>query len=488
MQKAAFYIRVSTDEQTEYSPDAQKSALLDFAQKNKLLVENEHIFMDEGISGRKAEKRPAFMRMIGLAKRKPRPFDVILVHKFDRFARNREDSVVYKSLLRKECGIKVISITEHIEDDKFAIILESMLEAMAEYYSLNLSDEVKKGMVEKAKRGEHSGTSPLGYYLEKDSKILQVDSQYSEIIPLIFHGYVYDNKSLFELSKYLNLSGYMTKNNKPFSKRTLEYIIQNPVYCGYNRWNYRKGGLNVPNPSEEWIIEKGDHEPLIDKELWDKAQKKLCKHKLLYTKKSRPASEKRHWLSGLLHCSTCGGTMTANLVRGKYISFRCSKYFKGSCGTPSYISGRKIENYVLKQIEYDLNHMQHVKIKKLRTSKQLNELDMLEHQLKKIEKKYQLANKSYLAEIDTIEDYRVNKLRIKEDEERIIQAIETYKIDQALHETLNTKNKLLTSYELLQSNTLSIIEKHKIARSFIKVVTFNSFAKSVEIDYYIEEP
>ena len=81
--------------------------------------------------------------MIKKAKSTPKPFDVILVHKFDRFARNREDSVVYKSLLRSELGIQVLSITENIGDDKMSVIIESMLEAMAEYYSLNLSDEVK---------------------------------------------------------------------------------------------------------------------------------------------------------------------------------------------------------------------------------------------------------------------------------------------------------------------------------------------------------
>lgn len=145
MQRAALYIRVSTEDQAEYSPTAQRKALLDYAGRNDMVVDQEHIYIDEGFSGRTARKRPAFMRMISDAKSKPKPFDVILVHKFDRFARNREDSVVYKSLLRSKCGIKVISITEQLEDDKFSIILESMLEAMAEYYSINLSEEVKKG-------------------------------------------------------------------------------------------------------------------------------------------------------------------------------------------------------------------------------------------------------------------------------------------------------------------------------------------------------
>jgi len=127
----ACYIRVSTDDQTEFSPDAQLKALKEYAKRNNIILSKEHIYIDEGISGKRADKRPAFQLMIKTAKSKPKPFDVILVHKFDRFARSREDSVVYKSLLKKEAGVRVVSITEHLEDDKFSVILEAMLEAMA---------------------------------------------------------------------------------------------------------------------------------------------------------------------------------------------------------------------------------------------------------------------------------------------------------------------------------------------------------------------
>jgi DNA invertase Pin-like site-specific DNA recombinase len=101
MNIAAVYIRVSTDSQTEYSPDAQLKAIKEYAKKHDIQIDPRYIFKDEGISGRKAEKRPAFMEMIRTAKSKPSPFNKILVHKFDRFARNREDSIVYKSLLKK---------------------------------------------------------------------------------------------------------------------------------------------------------------------------------------------------------------------------------------------------------------------------------------------------------------------------------------------------------------------------------------------------
>lgn len=152
MKIGAAYIRVSTDMQLELSPESQLKAIRDYAKKNDIILSNEFIFRDEGISGRKAEKRPDFMRMIAVAKSKPKPFDVILIWKFSRFARNREDSIVYKSMLRKQCGIDVISISEQLSEDKTSILIEALLEAMDEYYSINLAEEVKRGMTEKARR------------------------------------------------------------------------------------------------------------------------------------------------------------------------------------------------------------------------------------------------------------------------------------------------------------------------------------------------
>ena len=152
MKIAAAYIRVSTDDQIEYSPDSQRKAILDYAKRNDYIVPQEYIFVDEGISGR-STKRPAFQQMIGTAKQKSHPFDAILVWKFSRFARNREDSVVYKSMLRKQCGVEVVSISEQIGEDKTSILIEALLEAMDEYYSINLSEEVVRGMSEKARRG-----------------------------------------------------------------------------------------------------------------------------------------------------------------------------------------------------------------------------------------------------------------------------------------------------------------------------------------------
>lgn len=130
---AAAYIRVSTDDQEEYSPDSQVRLIREYARKNGYLLPEEYVFQDDGISAATARKRPAFNRMIALAKEKERPFDAILVLMFSRFARNREESVLYKGLLRKQ-GISVISVKEPAVDGPFGTLIESIIEWFDEYY------------------------------------------------------------------------------------------------------------------------------------------------------------------------------------------------------------------------------------------------------------------------------------------------------------------------------------------------------------------
>ncbi len=137
----AAYIRVSTDRQEELSPDAQKRLILEYAEKNHILIPPENIYFEKGISGRSVSKRPAFQTMIARAKSKDHPFDVILVWKFSRFARNQEESIVYKSMLQKD-HVEVVSISEPVIEGPFGSLIERIIEWMDEYYSIRLSGEV----------------------------------------------------------------------------------------------------------------------------------------------------------------------------------------------------------------------------------------------------------------------------------------------------------------------------------------------------------
>lgn len=481
MQRGALYIRVSTEDQTEFSPAAQKKALLDYAKKNSIYINEHHMYVDEGISGRKANKRPAFMRMIGEAKSKPKPFDVILVHKFDRFARNREDSVVYKSLLRKDCGIKVISITEHIEDDKFSVILEAMLEAMAEYYSLNLAEEVKKGLFEKASRGENIGKPPYGYDLV--DKKLVVNEEEFNILKLIFDLYIDKDYSKTALTSYLNENNLKTKYGGKWRPITLDYILRNHVYCGYMRYNYRVGGTGQPNDESEWVLVKSDHAPVIDEDTFNAVQAKLSKQSKLYIREQNEYKVKS-WLQHLLKCKACGASLTISTSqKKKFTNFRCSMACVRACDSKRTISTRKMERLILDAIKDDINRNDLV-IEKIRTDEDTRELDILNNELSKMQDKYELLKNAYLAKIDTIDEYKKNKEILRKEEEELINKIEILVSNQVEEHPISIKLRLESYYKLLSNEELSIPERNKIAKQFIKRIDVNLENRQFDIVYY----
>lgn len=493
MQHAALYIRVSTNDQLEFSPDAQRRTLLEYAKRNDMHVSPEHIFVDEGISGTSAKKRPAFQSMIAMSRSKAHPIDVILVHKFDRFARSREDSVVYKSLLKRECNINVISITEQLEDDKFSVILEAMLEAMAEYYSLNLSDEVKKGMTEKAKRGGFQCKSPYGYNAKGMNGNLEIIEDEAIVVKLIFNKFVNENMSYSEITSYINTLGYKTRQGNSWERRTIRYMLENPVYSGYTRWNYRNKKTSV-NPEDEWIVAKGIHKPLVDRETFTIAQDKIKKIGLLYAHSSKPSSTYKHWLSGVLRCKTCGGSMTfagypkkkqTDTAPGYYL---CNRNRKGSCDTANRISINKLENYILEALERDVKEFETMDIVPINLKKDdsLLELESLTKQLARVQKKYAMAKDAYLAEIDSIEEYKENKQNILEEESQITKKIKSISREAPTKSQSNDFIKNMNNVlSILSTIGIDIISKNRALKSIISEIYVDTANEQMEIQYYI---
>lgn len=187
LKNGALYIRVSTADQTELSPDAQQRLLLDYAKKNGIVIAKEFIF-EESVSGRHADRRPKFQEMIALAKQESHPIDVILVWKYSRFARNQEESIVYKSLLKKS-NVDVISISEPLIDGPFGTLIERIIEWMDEYYSIRLSGEVLRGMKEKALQHGYQTTPCLGYQAAGGGKPFVIDEAEYQIVKYIMDQY-----------------------------------------------------------------------------------------------------------------------------------------------------------------------------------------------------------------------------------------------------------------------------------------------------------
>ena len=186
----AAYIRVSTDDQTELSPDAQLRMILDAAKKDGITIPPEFIFMeDHGVSGRRADNRPEFQRMISVARQAPSPFQYLYLWKFSRFARNQEESAFYKGILRKKCGVAIKSVSEPIMDGMFGRLVEMIIEWSDEFYSVNLSGEVIRGMTQKALEHGYQTTPCLGYDAAGGGQPFVINEDQYRIVEYIHQSY-----------------------------------------------------------------------------------------------------------------------------------------------------------------------------------------------------------------------------------------------------------------------------------------------------------
>lgn len=357
--KVAIYARVSSDRQAEkeLSIPAQVKAIQQYCQERGHIITHE--FLEKGKSA-KTDDREEFQKMIALAKRSNRPFDAILVHKFDRFSRKRDDHVIYKALLA-QLGVKVISVTEQTEaDSPQDKLLEGMLEVMSEFFNANLAVEVRKGMSQNAKQGyNNGGTPPYGYRTEhiaisnQKTKAVWVHGPREEvdIIRWIFNQYAHENMGYKKISSMLNEKGVPTQKGGQWSASTIRAIIFNESYIGRRCWNkqdYQTSGKKWRDRSE-WIITENAHPAIITEELFnlcqDRAKEKQngggVTHHPFQLKPSSP-----FWLRSFFFCDKCGSKMLGHSTSttrkyGGQRYYVCGGYMRKGKQFCEYTSWRK---------------------------------------------------------------------------------------------------------------------------------------------------
>ena len=465
MKVAAAYIRVSTDDQIEFSPDSQLEKIKLYAERNQILLPKEFIFLDEGISGRNATKRPAFNEMIGLAKRKPKPFDVILVWKYSRFARNREDSVVYKSMLRKDLNIDVISISEDVGDDKMSILFEAMIEAMDEYYSINLAEEVKRGMTEKAKRGGVLSIPAFGYRVENNEFVIIPEE--AEVIRKVFNDYV-NGKGFLSIAKALNAMGVKTHRGNKIENRTVEYWLNNPVYIGKTRWN-PDGKLSRNYTADTAIISDGTHTPIIDVETWEKVQEKMKEQKAKFRKYYNPdRKDLSHWLSGIVRCEKCGAVLSN---QGGF--FGCSNRSRGTCKGVGYIKSDKLDGIIFNTLSDIALPNVALEFAESESDVQSNSNDdykIILTQIQRLEIRLERIKLAYEDGVDTLQEYKANKKSILSEIDDLKKALEKSQEKAPEEKVEICKKDLRRLTDILQDASISNTEKNKVARTIFKEI------------------
>lgn len=473
---AAAYIRVSTDDQTEYSPAAQLRELREYAADHRLLLDERYIYADEGISGRKAEKRPGFMKMISDARSKEHPFDVILVHKFDRFARSREDSVVYKAML-KRAGVEVVSIREPISEGNYAGVMEAIYESFAEAYSINLAQEVKKGMTEKALRGELQSTPAFGYRVE-NHMLVPHDTE-APVIAEIFRRYI-TGSNIFSITKWCNEQGYRTHRGSRFENRTIEYILRNPVYIGKLRWNPTgRTRRNYSNPGILTVDSK--HTPLIDMDTWNQAQAQLDAQKALHRPHGRPSFDRKHWLCGIVRCAACGTT----LVWCKPHYLKCNNYVRGRCTHSQHIAAQLLSDAVIAQLQHDMLTSAPVACQTLRPREE-NQLAPLRQTLSRIEKKSARLTDAYLNGAIGLDEYKRLRESLAAERAEAEEAIAAVQAAAPAADPIATlKLRLFDVLKTLTDPNATIEQKHDAANQVISRCTFDKSTFTLSITYRV---
>jgi len=351
--KAAAYARYSSDNQREESIEAQLRAIREYCERNRIQLVK--IYTDEARSAT-TDDRPGFLQMIqdstiGL-------FSAVIVHKLDRFSRDRYDSAFYKRQLKKNC-IRLVSVLENLDDSPESIILESVLEGMAEYYSRNLAREVMKGMKETALQCKHTGGKPpLGYDVARD-KTYVINEHEARAVRLIFEMYA-SGKGYSDIIHILNNEGYRTQTGRPFGKNSIHEILKNEKYRGvyiFNRSASKKNGKRNHHKSknEDEIIKiEGGMPRIIDDETWEKVNKRMAKNK-----KGANSAKETYLLSGLIYCSKCGGAMTgtrkfAGRNKSLYVSYECSTRKRTKTCDMKAINKNYVEGLVIDHLEKNI--------------------------------------------------------------------------------------------------------------------------------------
>ena len=282
---AVIYARYSSDNQREESIEGQIRECTAYAEKNGITVVKHYI--DRAISA-KTDNRPEFQQMIKDSDKKL--FDIVLVWKLDRFARNRYDSAHYEYQLERN-HVKLVSATEPISEGPAGIMVKSMLTGMAEYYSAELSEKVVRGMTENVLKGKYNGgTIPIGYTVDEE-KFFQIDPLKAPFVVEAFQRYN-DGATMKELMNWLNDSGVTTNRNQKFTYNSIQTLLTNRRYIGENRFK------DIVMPDSIPVI--------IEKELFDSVQDKIAKNRRA---PARHKAEDDYLLTTKLFCGMCGAMM-----------------------------------------------------------------------------------------------------------------------------------------------------------------------------------
>lgn len=284
MKKAVIYARFSCDKQTEQSIEGQLYDCYEYAKRNGITVMQEYI--DRAMTG-KNDDRPSFRQMLKDSELKN--WEIVLVWKLDRFARNTIDSAINRKVLNKN-GVKLVSVMESFGDDASGQMMMHFIEAINEYYSADLREKTIRGMRQSAMKAQSTGHIPLGYKVV--DKKLVIDEETRAIPETAFRMYA-EGERLIDIAGYLNSQGYRNRKGKPFTVNSFYNMLSNEKYKGVYKY-------------QDIVIEGGIPQMIPD-DVFEKVREKLKQNR---KRAAKNAARADYFLSGKLYCGYCGEPMS----------------------------------------------------------------------------------------------------------------------------------------------------------------------------------
>ncbi len=313
--KAVAYARFSSDNQREESIEAQIFAIEEYAKQKGITILK--TYKDEALSGT-TDKRPGFQRMIKDAA--SGDFTLVLVHKGNRFARNRMESALHKHALQ-QYGVRVVAVAEDFGQGHHAVLMESVLEGLAEFYSLELAAETMKGLMVNARKCKYNGGHVLFGYRINEEKYYEIEPAEAAVVKDIFSK-VSSGWSYIEILRYLDEKGIKNRRGKKFGRNSLHDMLRNERYTGTYIFNQNprrhpvtgKRSSRHKNPADEVIRVPGGMPQIVPREQWEKIQKMMDKRKQNPT----TARRRKFLLTGFITCGQCGSAYVGTTSRTKY--------------------------------------------------------------------------------------------------------------------------------------------------------------------------
>lgn len=431
--RAALYYRYSSDGQNVATISAQRRICKAFTDTEGYTPVKEYI--DEAETATTSDNRADFLQMLSDAKKGM--FDYIIVWQFSRFARNKEESVLYKAMLRK-VGVRVISATEKTDDTPSGKLLEGMLEVLNQYFSDNLSTEVKKGKKENLLTGKHAGgETPFGIYKEEDTTVYRINEAQAKTIRLAFELYL-QGYGYRRIAAILEEKGHKPPKGNKWNGGSIGKMLNNEAYIGI--YNYT---LGAGTSAEESFKLDNVYPAIIDDATWAAAQKMRIAKKPKRSKRNR-----LYLLTGKAVCGSCHKNYVGHSSQGKkykYYYYRCngrSMHARNATSCKSKdIQAEKLEKWVLDNIaQYILSDSAIKTILDSVAQKVKNKSNTSQREIKRLEKEAEKIDARIENMLDLYDDGKLSKARLNKRTEGLEKQLDNVRLELEQLRNLNSTN------------------------------------------------